>query len=414
MHPGQRIPCVVSAWLVLTLPCLGQQQGTLSEELSGLVHPRFCAAIIVRPGQIYQSDVGKSLQIPALIRFAAQQFAVDPDAIATLCDPRKIDQLTILVDPLPGGNVAFLSGVVVEFNEDVDSRTLVRAVWPDSSPSLDDPRLLRHLEEMAGTEIQALIPGPRMLVIAPAPTLELMQAPQKSVQNPLRNRVRREADSSDIVIVYESSPTLAAVQELTGFSERELRADPETDDAVKFLSLDIESITLKVDLQKSPVVKVGIECVRTSIASQLETTISDALLNLQIALSTSDSRRMLRDELEGELPPQLLDLMDSFALREAVEAIQVRKHGRTVDVSVEIPPLMVKMAVDAVEDLVGEEPDAADEPQWYVVFRSSDPAIWNKDVREAPDRFAVPLSRAPAGIRYVRVKRMDNDDYVIT
>jgi hypothetical protein len=42
---------------------------------------------------------------------------------------------------------------------------------------------------------------------------------------------------------------------------------------------------------------------------------------------------------------------------------------------------------------------------WMVVFRSSDPAVWNTD--SPGDKFAVPLRRVPASIRFLRIKRMD-------
>jgi hypothetical protein len=42
---------------------------------------------------------------------------------------------------------------------------------------------------------------------------------------------------------------------------------------------------------------------------------------------------------------------------------------------------------------------------WVVLFRSDDPSVWNTD--SPGDNFAVPLRKAPRGLRYLRLKRLD-------
>jgi formylglycine-generating enzyme required for sulfatase activity/WD40 repeat protein len=53
---------------------------------------------------------------------------------------------------------------------------------------------------------------------------------------------------------------------------------------------------------------------------------------------------------------------------------------------------------------------AAKTDDWLVLFRSANPAHWNKDVKTAAD-FAMPLDQAPDNIRYLRMKR--SSDFVI-
>lgn len=50
---------------------------------------------------------------------------------------------------------------------------------------------------------------------------------------------------------------------------------------------------------------------------------------------------------------------------------------------------------------------------WVVLFRSKNPAHWNKRVEDGGD-YAIPLSVAPEGIKFVRLKRESNDSFVIT
>jgi hypothetical protein len=54
-----------------------------------------------------------------------------------------------------------------------------------------------------------------------------------------------------------------------------------------------------------------------------------------------------------------------------------------------------------------EAPDA----RWTVLFRADDPAAWNTD--SAAPRFAVPLQKAPATIRHLRLRRMDTQEALI-
>jgi serine/threonine protein kinase len=49
---------------------------------------------------------------------------------------------------------------------------------------------------------------------------------------------------------------------------------------------------------------------------------------------------------------------------------------------------------------------------WTVLFRADDPSLWNTDSRRG-DQFAVPLSRAPAALRYVRLRRLDTGEALI-
>jgi hypothetical protein len=56
---------------------------------------------------------------------------------------------------------------------------------------------------------------------------------------------------------------------------------------------------------------------------------------------------------------------------------------------------------------IDDVPDA----RWTVLFRADDPTAWDTDSRGA--RFAVPLSKAPDPIRYLRLRRMDTKEALI-
>lgn len=61
----------------------------------------------------------------------------------------------------------------------------------------------------------------------------------------------------------------------------------------------------------------------------------------------------------------------------------------------------------------GDRRPAGKADEWVVLFRSKNPAHWNKRVEDGGD-YAIPLSVAPEGIKFVRLKRESNDSFVIT
>jgi hypothetical protein len=50
---------------------------------------------------------------------------------------------------------------------------------------------------------------------------------------------------------------------------------------------------------------------------------------------------------------------------------------------------------------------------WKVIFRSDDPAIWNTEANSGPDQFAIPLNRAPAGVKYLKMTDATTRQFVV-
>lgn len=51
--------------------------------------------------------------------------------------------------------------------------------------------------------------------------------------------------------------------------------------------------------------------------------------------------------------------------------------------------------------------------EWVVILRSDSPAIWDKDVDDGPNRFAVSLNRVDSGVRWLRMTRTDTGEAII-
>ena len=52
------------------------------------------------------------------------------------------------------------------------------------------------------------------------------------------------------------------------------------------------------------------------------------------------------------------------------------------------------------------------EEGWTILFRSSDPLLWNVDVQNA-DSYSVAVKNAPGDARYLRMRRVDTGEFVI-
>ena len=50
---------------------------------------------------------------------------------------------------------------------------------------------------------------------------------------------------------------------------------------------------------------------------------------------------------------------------------------------------------------------------WRVIFRSSNPLIWNTELAKGKDEIAVPLSSVPVGLRYLRMRNVESGKIVI-
>lgn len=404
MHARLLLFAALMLGAVLPAPAGGQERDGQSEpfyaRLTPYVHHDFCAAVVIHPRRITQSSLGKSIALNGLITAALQQTELDARRVLQLADPAKIRRLTVLVDPFPGGNIAFFPAVVVEFREDTPGREVLRALWPASQPSADDQRLFVGLETMAQTSIDAYIAGPRTILIAPEPTLRKMRSTYRRASQPLRAQLDRDFVESEIVVEYASQPALRKLIELTGLAKSQLRDDPETDEAAKTMLIDVRSVSLHLQLRKEQSIQASIRCDSRGSAAKVKGMLGGGLEMLAAAIGTEEFKNELKKE---QVPPPVVELLSSRVLKDVARAAKLEQRGDSVEVKLEIPQAALDLARRSAAPLAGPEP-VHDKGQWVVIFRSADPAIWNSDVSEGRDRYAMRLSRVPDGIRYVRLQ----------
>jgi hypothetical protein len=88
---------------------------------------------------------------------------------------------------------------------------------------------------------------------------------------------------------------------------------------------------------------------------------------------------------------------------------QGKEIPRTVfEVAVTVDPL----TDDEQQRYTGPEPDGGPAPRgWTVLFRSDDAAVWNSF--SPAEKFAMPVGRAHATVRYLRLKRVDTGESLV-
>lgn len=326
-------------------------------ELTPLIHHDFCAAVMIHPARIAQSPFGKSIALTKLVTAALQHPKVDK-RVVQLVDPAKISRLTLLVDPFPGGNVAFFPAVVVEYEQDTPGGELLRALWPDSRPSAEDKRHFAGVEEMAGTTIDGYIASSKTILIAPQPMLEKMLSKYRSSSNPLRRRLVGQPVESDIAVEYTSQPALKSLLKMTGMNAAQLRSDPETDEVVKTLLLDVKSATLKLQLRPAPSIRASVLGNNVAGATKIKEMLDGGMGILTAVVDNAQVRNELKRELMNELPRAVIELVDSAALRDLVRAMEFSKRGASVEVKIDIPTTVLELARDSAAQLVGAMPHA--------------------------------------------------------
>ena len=285
---------------------------------------------------------------------ALRQAELDAGRVLQFAAPEKMQRLTLLVDPFPGGNVAFFPAVVVEFKQNTSGRGVVQALWPDGRSSAKDERHFVDLESMAGTSLSAFIAGPKTLVIAPEPTLKKMRSKFRSPRNPLRMQLGSEFSKSDIVVEYTSRPVLNRLLKMTGQTENQLRADPETEHDVKTMVLDVIAASLHVQLGRVQTIEASIRCESPDSAKNLRDLLNAGTTML---MTVGDN-----EQLKGELPPDVREIVESKALQDLARAARVELKRKAVEVTFPVPATVLDLARRSAAKLVANVPNASVKP----------------------------------------------------
>ncbi len=121
------------------------------------------------------------------------------------------------------------------------------------------------------------------------------------------------------------------------------------------------------------------------------------------------------------------DLADAWFEVAEVEtgpkAVQIQLHARGLykaavlqlsgPTRAKVDERLKKLDKIAEKLTIPEGKAAASDAGWFVLFRSADPSLWDTDTDKGKNNFAVSLSKAPDGVKFLRLKLGAAGDYVI-
>jgi hypothetical protein len=308
----------------------------------------FNTAAIVHPSRLLNSpllaDWSKEPMVAGMIK-------------DTGIDPRKIDQLILLGDPMPGGNVALMPAGIVRWSEDVDSKDLLsRQLNGVETAEFQGKQYYRGKKELAKVPVAGYVPEPRTLVVADKLTLEKMLA-ARDAKSPLLDRLAKVDLDHDLIFVFlldqvptsEPKPTVRQVaHEVLKKAEKDLPG-------VEKLADQVKAITVSLDLAGDTLLRIEVEA--TDAASA--TAVHD-LVQKSIGMA-NQAYQGFKPALQAQAPPDLGQSVAELG-DQLLGGLDLSKDGNRVVLVLKMPKGLPGVAAKLkpfLKDLAAPQPPPA-------------------------------------------------------
>lgn len=267
-------------------------------------------------------------------------------------DPRKVDQVVLLLDPVAEEKLAHTTGYIIRPSEPADAKELLARVLPEAKTADFEGKTYHTLaSKRFGGTLAGYAADERTLLLAPEPVLKKMLG-DKSPKSPLRDRLALADLGHDLLAVYaldETDPPRLGKTTRQGLADllKPYVKDAESLDPEK-LPFQVRSATLTLDLSGDTFARLEVEVVDEKAAEQVEKSAKAA-----IDLARDKGRRKTWFK---RVPKDLVGPLGA-ALDERCDDIIVRRDGARVSLSVKPPTnlgdLLVK-AAPLLRDKKGE------------------------------------------------------------
>jgi hypothetical protein len=307
------------------------------------VAPDFKAAIVLHGSRLAKSPVvSPFLRMPPVTE-VLKQVAVEPD---------KIERAIVLIQPFPGGNVAFLPAGIVRFTEPVNGKQLLGQALQELQEATfrDKVYYTSKSQKMAGLPVAGYVADDRTLLVALEPTLRIMLSTGNS-RSALGDQLRQLDLDADVVA---TGVVDGLVRE--GLAEAlKQGADqlPPPLAGLKTVPEHLTTTTLSLNLARDPFLSLVLEMDTDEAAVALEDL---ARKGHSVA---KDSYADLQKEMTGQLPPDLA-LPVSRAGSQLLDNINISRDGKRVVVQLKTPQGLPALA-DKLSAL-GTSPEASAPP----------------------------------------------------
>ena len=284
----------------------------------------FVAALVFEPARLDKAAVAAGLPVGEAWK------ALEG---LTGADTKQFERVVFLIDPIPGGNVAFMPAFVLRYPAGTDARKRLPALLGGDvkEAKTGDITYVRSTKyKLAMVEMAGYAIDDRTLLVAAWPTLEPMLKPgaDKDKDRALGAELAATDFGHDVVLVVTPAPVLKRI------ADREKQSG-KPHDAPYYKELKpaldrLTAITVTIDLGKDPLLRAEFRCTDAAGAGVVHSTLKDLLAKGKEAYP--DARKGLEKELTPDAMKPLLAILD-----EAVNGHTLTKDGATVVLTVARP-----------------------------------------------------------------------------
>ena len=247
-------------------------------------------------------------------------------------ETKQFERITVLVEPFPGGNVAFMPAFVLRYPAGTDARKQLPILLGEvKDAKIGDIAYVRSTKfKLAKVEMAGYAVDDRTVLVAPWPTLELMLKPTGAgdKDRPLGAELAKLDPTGDAVLVITPAPLLKRIAEIEKQGGEKI-TDP-IFTAVGPALEKVVAITVNLDFSKDMLLRVEFRSADAAAAGVVHDTLKDLLAKAKEAYP--DVRKTLEKEFPPEMAKSLLPFID-----EAVKGHVLTKDGASVVVAVARP-----------------------------------------------------------------------------
>jgi hypothetical protein len=313
-----------AAVLVTLTPAAGQPPAGPVD--AKYVPPSFFAALVIDPVRFDRAAAAAGVPVDDLWQVIDMFAGVDAKAL----DARKLDRLTILIDPFPAGNLAFMTAVAARFPAGTDARKKLAPVLGGdvTEAKAGDTAYSKSTKfKMAKVEMAGYAADDRTLLISAWPDLEAMLKPG-GADRPLGAALAKVDLDHEVVLVATPAPLLKRLAE----KEKEAGGKQKEPffEALRPALEKLEVATVALDLGRDTLLRAEFRAADAAGAGVVHDTLKDLLGKAKQAYP--EARKEIASGLPADRAAPLLAFLDAV-----VNTHTLTKDGRTVVLTVARP-----------------------------------------------------------------------------
>jgi hypothetical protein len=280
----RRIPAVLALILMVTAASAQPGAGPVATEY---VPASFFAAAVVDPVRLDKAAKQAGLPADRLWKTIKESFGVDP---------LKLDRVVLLIEPLPGGNVAFFPAAALRFPAGTDARKQLSPLLGETKEfKVGNRTYMRSTKkQLAKAEMAGYAVDDRTLLFAPWPTLEQMLKAPDEKDRPLAKALAAADLDHDLTVVIVPDPVMRKVESLKKASGK---GTPQFDPFRPALK-ELETAVVTVDLNRDTLLRGEF----TAATAEGTKTIHDLLKGL--LATAKEAYPQVRKGLEEQIPAE--------------------------------------------------------------------------------------------------------------